>query len=181
MPYLYTQMWRASRDHEPAVRPLFYDFPDDPAIRDVEDAFMLGPYLLVAPVLEEGARQRRVKLPQHPGGWFDWHEGRHSDGGDFAIVEAPLGRLPLFVRAGAIVPVGEPTGLSAVRELLAFGTGQQGHGELYDDDGETSAWRDGGGTLTTFAMVDGVLRWRSEGQDAPSFESMPLRKIESSR
>jgi alpha-glucosidase len=180
MPYLYTQMWRASRDNEPAVRPLFYDFPDDGAIHAREDAFMLGPHLLVAPVLEEGARQRRVKLPNHPGGWFDWHERRHFDGGSFAIVEAPLGRLPLFVRAGAIVPVGEPTGLSAVRELLAFGASPQGQGELYDDDGETSAWREGGGTVTTFAMADGALTWQSEGQNAPSFASVPLRKIERS-
>jgi alpha-glucosidase len=178
MPYLYTQMWRASRDNEPAVRPLFYDFPDDGAIHAVEDAFMLGPHLLVAPVLEEGARQRRVTLPSHPGGWFDWHEGRHFDGGELAVVEAPLGRLPLFVRAGAIVPVGEPTGLSAVRELLAFGAGQQGQGELYEDDGETSAWRAGGGSITSFAMADGVLTWRSEGLNAPSFASMPLKKIE---
>ena len=180
MPYLYTQMWRASRDNEPAVRPLFYDFPDDGAIHAVEDAFMLGPHLLVAPVLEEGARQRRVALPNHPGGWFDWHEGRHFDGGELAVVEAPLGRLPLFVRAGAIVPVGEPTGLGAVRELLAFGAGQQGQGELYEDDGETSAWREDGGSITTFALADGVLSWRSEGRNAPSFVSMPLRKIERS-
>jgi hypothetical protein len=70
--------------------------------------------------------------------------------------------------------------LGTLRELLAFGTGQQRHGELYQDDGETSAWRDGGGTLTAFAMVDGALTWRSEGGTEPSFASVPLRTIESS-
>jgi hypothetical protein len=61
---------------------------------------------------------------------------------------------------------------------LAFGAGQQGQGELYEDDGETSAWHEGGGSITTFAMADGVLTWRSEGRNAPSFASMPLRKIQ---
>jgi hypothetical protein len=67
-----------------------------------------------------------------------------------------------------------------VRELWAFGASPQGQGELYDDDGETSAWREGGGTVTTFAMADGALTWQSEGQNAPSFASVPLRKIERS-
>ena len=98
MPYLYTQMWRASRENEPVVRPLFYDFPDDRSALDVQDSFMLGPDILVAPVLEEGASDRQVYLPEHAGGWFDFHDGRHFEGGQTITVLAPLGRLPVFVR-----------------------------------------------------------------------------------
>ena len=64
-----------------------------------------------------------------------------------------------------------------MRELIAFGADRQAAGELYQDDGETSAWRTGG-TVTTFAMVDGILTRRSEGPDAPGFETMPIRRIE---
>ncbi|POR55235.1 glycoside hydrolase family 31 protein [Bosea psychrotolerans] len=177
MPYLYTQMWRASRDNEPAVRPLFYDFPDDPAVRGIDDAFMLGPDILVAPVLEEGATQREVNLPSHASGWYDWHTGQHYRGGGVVSVEAPLGRLPLFIRAGAIVPVGDAERLSPVRELLAFGADKDARGELYEDDGETTGWRDGSGLLRSFSIKDGVLSVRSEGRYRPGLDTIPLRSI----
>lgn len=145
MPYLYTRMWRASRDHEPAVRPLFWDFPADPAARTVDDAFMLGPDLLVAPVLVEGAVTRSLYLPAHPGGWFDWHDGRHVEGGTMVAVPAPLGRLPLFARAGAIVPVADPGAPAASlpdRTVLVFGEPVDASAaDLYEDDGETAEWR----------------------------------------
>lgn len=141
LPYLYTQMWRATRDDIPVVRPLFFDFPDNRAARDVQDAFMLGPDLLVAPVLEEGETQRELYLPLHPGGWYDWHDGKHFEGGRTVRVDAPLGRLPLFARAGALVPTETSEGMV----LAAFGTSSgHGSGTLYLDDGDTARWRKAG-------------------------------------
>ena len=69
MPYLYTLMWRASRDGTPAIRPLLWDFPQDATATATDDAFMLGPDVLVAPVLEEGARvlDRAAAVPGDPG------------------------------------------------------------------------------------------------------------------
>lgn len=177
MPYLYTQMWRASRDGIPAIRPLFYDFPQDKAARGIEDAFMLGPDLLVAPVLEEGERERRVYLPAHPGGWHDWHEGRHFDGGGFATVPAPLGRLPLFVRAGALVPVGDPAGRAGIAELLAFGAAETTACEVYEDDGDTTGWRDGAGVLTRFSFAGGTLSLAREGRHRPGYDTLPVRQM----
>jgi len=99
---------------------------------------MLGPDLLVAPVLDEGAVTREVYLPAHPGGWYDWHDGTHFEGGRIVTVTAPLGRLPLFARAGAIVPVEDEKGLTAI----VFGAPDHGaSGLLYVDDGETADWR----------------------------------------
>jgi alpha-glucosidase len=147
MPYLYTQMWRASLLNEPVVRPLFYDFPDDPSARDVQDSFMLGPDILVAPVLEEGASEREVYLPAHPGGWFEFRDGRHFDGGHTITVTAQLGRLPVFVRCGAMIPVTDQTDridprLDARRDLMIFGApGERSEAYLYEDDGDTSDWR----------------------------------------
>lgn len=161
MPYLYTLMWRASAASEPPLRPLFCDFPADEGVAGVEDAFMFGPDLLAAPVLQEGARERSVRLPAHPGGWYDWHDGRHFEGGAVATVPAPLGRLPLFVRGGAMVPVGEQFGgllrsPDTIRELLVFGEPRQrSRALLYEDDGDTAAWRAGDCFAATFLLEPG--------------------------
>ena len=151
IPYLYTQMWRAAAEDVPAVRPLLWDFASDATAVTVEDAFMLGPDLLVAPVLEEGATTREVYLPAHPGGWYDWHDGTAFEGGRIVTVAAPLGRLPLFARAGAIVPIEDENGLTAI----AFGTSDRGASSLvYVDDGETADWRSKGTAIELCLRAD---------------------------
>lgn len=150
MPYLYTLMWRAALADEPVVRPLLLDFSDDPAAVCVEDAFLLGSYILVAPVLDEGTTRRSVYLPLHPGGWYDWHDGRHYAGGAVVGVEAPLGRPPLFARGGALIPCEAGAG---EREFILFGEpGQEPQARLYEDDGETANWHQGAGLARRFAV-----------------------------
>lgn len=68
---------------------------------------MLGRDLLVASVVEQGARSREVYLPRNRGGWYDWHSGKAFAGGETITLDAPLDRLPLLVRAGAVIPLGE--------------------------------------------------------------------------
>lgn len=150
MPTLYTLMWRAALHDEPVVRPLFLDFPDDPGAALVEDAFLLGPDLLVAPVLEEGETTRAVYLPAHPGGWHDWHDGRHHAGGAAATVPAPLGRLPLFARAGA--PIACDDGAGGCEFVLFGEPGPGSQAWLYEDDGETAEWREGAGRARRFGV-----------------------------
>jgi alpha-D-xyloside xylohydrolase len=106
-PYLEVQMRRAHEDGLPPMRPLFVDFPDDSASWSIDDQFMLGPDLLVAPILEAGARQRDVYLP--PGEWRDAWTGARCHGDVVICAEAPLERIPVFVRGDAEVPVGEPS------------------------------------------------------------------------
>lgn len=163
IPYLYTQMWRASKDYIPAVRPLFWDFAGDAGAADIEDAFMLGPDLLVAPVLEEGATERRVYLPAHDGGWYDWHDNRHYAGGEFVIVAAPLGRMPLFVRSGAVIPVDDGNGIG----LRVFGASHGGAaGDLYLDDGKTADWRETGRLVRIHAQQEnGVPKLTMDGDE----------------
>jgi alpha-glucosidase len=91
MPYLYTQMWRATRENEPVVRPLFYDFPDDPSALQVQDSFMLGQTFSWRLFSRKGQLDRGVYLPEHEGGWFDFHGGRQFEGGQTITVPAPLG------------------------------------------------------------------------------------------
>ena len=137
-------MWRAAAEDVPAVRPLLWDFASDAIAAAVEDSFMLGPDLLVAPVLEEGATTREVYLPTHPGGWYDWHDGTPFEGGRTITVAAPLGRIPVFARAGSIVPIEDEKGLTAI----VFGAPDHGSsGLVYIDDGETADWREAGRTI----------------------------------
>jgi alpha-glucosidase len=169
------------------VRPLFYDFPDDSAAVDIDDAFMLGPDLLVAPVLEEGASDRQVYLPDHPGGWFDFHDGRHFAGGQAVTVPAPFGRLPVFVRCGAMIPVTTQTdridpGTDVRRELIVFGApSDEAHAYLYEDDGDTADWNGDHRLELRFELrrVQGefVLSIESAGRYRPAVDAIAIRPV----
>ncbi len=142
VPLIYTLMWRAHAHHEPILRPLFYDFPDEADSYRENDAFMLGRDLLVAPVVEKGAEARTVWLPKTEGGWFDIRTGAKLHCGE-ALVEAPLGAAPAFMRAGAILPLGPSPSWSEGALTLRLFPLDQGRSELeiYDDDGESIADR----------------------------------------
>ena len=106
-PYLHTQMELASRVGLPPMRPLFVDFPDDQQSWEVEDQFLFGPDLLVAPITAYGARSRAVYLPEGAR-WSDAWTGHRHDGGTWIDVHAPLDRIPVFARDEAQVPVADP-------------------------------------------------------------------------
>jgi hypothetical protein len=102
-PYLYRYAVIAHGRGLPLVRPLFLNYPDDAATYGVEDQYLLGDDLLVAPVDDEGARTRTLYLPA--GGWVDFWTGAIFDGGREVTADAPLDRIPVYVRAGAIIPM----------------------------------------------------------------------------
>jgi len=144
MPYLYTLYRRAAMHGEPILRPVFYDFESDERTFADSDDFMLGSGLLVASVVEPGQRRRRVYLPQGPDGWVDFWSGRRHASGRDVVVPAPLGRIPLFVPAGAMIPFTDSNDYHALhdepsRQLRVFpaaGTGDSTF-TLYEDDGIT--------------------------------------------
>jgi alpha-glucosidase len=156
MPYLYTLYRAAAVEGRPMLRPLFYEFDDDPRAFDDTDAFLLGRGLLAAPVVDPGQRRKRVYLPRAAGGWIDFWTGRRHAGGADVDVDAPLERVPLFARAGAIIPATDTTDFSRLhdepsRQLRVFpATGARTtRFTLYEDDGLTL--RHGQGE---FAKVD---------------------------
>jgi alpha-D-xyloside xylohydrolase len=106
-PYVLGLMRTAHEEGLPPMRPLFLEFPDDPRTWEVADAYLFGPDLLVAPVLEAGAREREVYLPAGAR-WTDAWTGAEYAGGGTVSVPAPLERIPLFLRDGARLPVVEP-------------------------------------------------------------------------
>ena len=142
LPYLYSLYRRAATHGEPMLRPTFYEFEADPATFADCDDFMLGPSLLVASVVEPGARTRRVYLPKGPSRWFDFWTGRAYASGREAEVPAPLGLVPLFVPAGGMIPLTDSTAFDALhdersRQLRIYPAGGDSESTfvLYDDDG----------------------------------------------
>ncbi len=102
IPYLYTLAWFASQRGAPLMRPMFWYNPQNPALWGIADQYFLGPDLLVAPVLDEGLRQREVHLPE--GLWYDLWTGEPSSGPGVRTIPADLSRIPVLVRGGAILP-----------------------------------------------------------------------------
>ena len=98
-PYIRECMKVASETGAPVMRPLFFDFPEDPVCWETEDCYMFGPDLLVAPVMEEGARTRTVYLPAGTR-WKDAYTGKTYEGGQTVETEAPLDIIPVMMREG---------------------------------------------------------------------------------
>jgi alpha-D-xyloside xylohydrolase len=100
-PYVLEQMASAAERGAPPMRPLWFDFPDDATAWTIEDQYMFGPSVLVAPVTSFGARSRDLYLPEGPV-WTDAYSHEHTSGGQWTTVDAPLERIPIFVRDGAV-------------------------------------------------------------------------------
>jgi alpha-glucosidase len=160
LPYFVTLAHLARRTGAPYVRPVWWGAPEDRALRDCEDAFLLGDSLLVAPVLEQGADRRAVRLPR--GRWYDTESGQAHEGPGQVLVDAPLSRVPVFARAGAVIPVrGE--GGELCLEVWAPARGRTGGGVVVPDVGDgwetpdvqryTSRWR--GGSLVVERQDEG--------------------------
>ena len=152
LPYTYTLAWQAHRDGLPLMRPLVFNYGDDPRVWTLGHEFLWGDDLLVAPVTREGATAWPVYLPA--GTWHDfWTGARHAGPGGITV-EAPLERLPLFVRGGAILPMGPVMQHTSERALdeLTLRVHPEGTSrfELYEDDGRTLAYREGHYALTIF-------------------------------
>jgi alpha-glucosidase (family GH31 glycosyl hydrolase) len=103
LPYIVSEAAHAAATGEPLLRALLVDVPDDPQAWRIADEYLFGRYLLVAPVMEEGATTRRLYLPR--GLWHDLWSGAAWEGGCWIDVPAPLDRIPVFVRAGTVLPL----------------------------------------------------------------------------
>ena len=101
-PYLYAAAHTAHLTGMPIVRHLFLAYPQDPRVYGLDDEYLLGPDLLVAPVIVHGATSKRVYLPD--GTWIDYWSGAQYNGGRVVTVAAPIDRIPIFVRGGALLP-----------------------------------------------------------------------------
>jgi alpha-D-xyloside xylohydrolase len=168
MPYIYSLGYRTYESGAPYMRALFMDFPDDPNVAGMGDEYMFGPAFLVAPVTEQGATSRSVYLPAGAD-WYNYWTNQRIRGGQTIKVSAPIDTLPLFVRAGSIVPLGEPVESTSEMQKLArvrVYRGADGDFTLYDDDGKTYAYEGGDRKVTRLHWNNAAGRLSHEGFQA---------------
>lgn len=103
LPYLYTLFYQHERDGKPVMRPIWFEYPQDIKTYLIEDEFLVGKDLLVAPVVKEGRTKRSVYFPTGDD-WLDWHTGTRYKSGTYAVVDAPIDRLLFFIRVGSVIP-----------------------------------------------------------------------------
>ncbi|MBK1722536.1 glycoside hydrolase family 31 protein [Thiocystis violacea] len=146
LPYLYTLAHLAHRTGQPLLRPLLYDFPWATHLHQIQDQVMIGPQLMIAPVCAPGVRRRLVELP--PGHtWYDFRTGLPIDS-DHLVADAPLGGIPILVRGGSVLTLGNirPSTADPVSELTLEvypDHNNAGNWTLIEDDGESFAYREG--------------------------------------
>ena len=151
LPAIYTAFWQCSRDGTLMMRPLCMGWQNDPRCATIEDQFQFGDHLLVAPVLHEGQTTRSVYLPA--GEWCDWWTDERIAGPAEIMADAPLDRMPLYVRAGAILPMGEAmqyVGETPVEKLTLHLYAGTGTSHLYEDTGDGWDHLEGDYRHTTF-------------------------------
>jgi alpha-glucosidase/alpha-D-xyloside xylohydrolase len=165
LPYTYSAAYSSYQTGAPYMRALFMDFPNDPNAANIPDEYMYGPAFLVAPVTEQGATKRLVYLPAGCD-WYNYWTNERLHGGQTIESDAPIDTLPLFVRAGSIVPLGsevlsadEPQSIASVRVY----PGADGSFTLFRDDGKTYAYEKGAGSVTMLTWNDASKRLTHEG------------------
>ena len=168
MPYIYSLGYHSYLTGAPFMRALFMDFPDDPKVANIPDEYMFGPALLVAPVTEQGSTSRSVYLPAGCD-WYNFWTNKRLKGGQTIVAAAPIDTIPLFVRAGSIVPVGatilstqQPQAIASVRVY----PGADADFTLFSDDGTTYAYEKGAGSITKLHWDDSKRRLIHEGATA---------------
>lgn len=137
MPYIYSMAGMTHFADYTMMRPLVMDFTADAAVNNIGDQYMFGPALMVAPVYEYGARERSMYFPAGAG-WYDFYSGKFVEGGQQLVVDAPYERIPLYVRQGAILPMGPDMQYSdekpAEEITLYVYAGANGEFTLYEDE-----------------------------------------------
>ncbi len=145
MPYLYSLAGAVHFEDYTMMRGLPMDFPGDPKVRDLSDQWMFGPALMPCPVYEYKARSREVYFPE--GGWYDFYTGAYIAGGQTLTADAPYERIPLYVRAGSIIPFGPDMQWSDEKPAdnirLYVYAGRDADFTLYEDDGVTYGYEKG--------------------------------------
>jgi alpha-glucosidase len=147
LPFLYTTLEEAHRTGVPLFRPLMLNYQDDENTYNLDDEFMIGDDLLVAPIVKADVTARLVYLPK--GTWYDYWTNKKYSGGTMIRVEAPLETAPMFVRGGAIIPLAPQMNYVGEKpsDPITFLVYPDDNGSasttLYEDDGLSPAYQQG--------------------------------------
>jgi alpha-D-xyloside xylohydrolase len=156
LPYIYSLAWKTTSEAYTPMRPLIMDFRTDTLVVDIGDQFMFGPAFLVNPVTEAGTASRRVYLPEAK--WYDFWSGERLAGPKTIDAPAPPDRMPLYVRAGSIIPFGPEMEWSTQKpedpiELRIY-RGADGQFTLYEDENDNYNYEKGAYSTISFSWND---------------------------
>ncbi len=158
LPYIYDLLFECQLTGLPVMRPLVLHYEDDENTYNLNDEFLVGENMLVAPVVEQGAFKRMVYLPS--GAWIDYWTGERHAGGKYIIVDAPIDVLPIFIKEGSIIPMYEPVqyvGEKPYDTLELLVAGDSAWGSHYQDNGEDFRYLEGEYNLYSFTYENGKL------------------------
>jgi alpha-glucosidase len=170
IPYYYSLAWQTHETGVPMMRPLLMEFPDDAKLADLSDQWLMGSGLMAAPVMQEGATSRSIYLPKDK--WFPFEGTAAVDGGQTLNVNAKLDEIPVYVRAGTILPLGPVVQNTAAMPGgpldMQIYPGKDATFTLVEDDGESVQYLKGSFRKTTFTWNDSTreLSWTREGDYA---------------
>ena len=173
MPYIYSLAWNTTSEGYTIMRPLVMDFREDVPAQNIGDQFLFGPALLVNPVTEPRATTRHLYLP--PAKWYDFWTGAAIQGGHTFDAPSPIDRMPLYVRAGSILPLGPEVEYAAEKsadpiELRVY-RGANGAFTLYEDENDSYDYEKG--VYATIPLSwDDVTRTLTIGDRSGSFHGM---------
>ena len=168
MPYTYSLGYSSHQTGAPFMRGLFMDFGNDPKAADIRDEYMFGPSLLIAPITDQGESSRMVYLPCGTD-WYNFWTNERLHGGQRVTVSAPIDMVPIFVRAGSILPLGVPVESTNEKQAIAkvrVYRGADGDFTLYNDDGTTYAYETGRSEITHLHWSDASGRLEHSGAKA---------------
>lgn len=178
LPYIYTMAGLVHFEDYTIMRPLVMDFQGDRTAEGISDQFMFGDAFLVCPVYSYGAREKEIYLPE--GLWYDWYNGGEAiTGGRYITADAPYSHIPVFVRAGSIIPTVENLQSTADykgdRLTVKIFAGKDGEYSLYEDDGLSYAYENGAYSWIPISWDDAKSSL-SIGERKGSFEGMAAEK-----
>ncbi len=179
MPYLYSLAHTTHETGAPFMRGLFMDFGNDPRATDIGDEYMFGPALLVAPVTEQGRTSRDVYLPAGAD-WYNFWTSERVHGGQTIAVNAPIDIIPLFVRAGSILALGEPVESTNEKQRIAtlrVYPGADADFDIYNDDGTTYNYEKGQSQLTHLHWSEASGKISRSGAQLPVVSESNLIEV----
>ncbi len=179
LPYIYSEAWQVTRNGSTMMRPLVMDFREDDNAAVQPYEYMFGKSILVAPITEPGVDQHDVYLPESTD-WYDFWTGVLYNGGQTIKAAATIDKIPLFVRAGSIIPMGRIMQYVGEKDAdtleIKIYRGADGQFDLYEDEGDTYNYEKGEYTIIPF-------RWNEKEQSLTickrqgSFKGCPEKRI----
>jgi alpha-D-xyloside xylohydrolase len=173
LPYIYSISWKVTSEGYSMMRALVMDFREDSRVYNIGDQYMFGPALMVAPVIKPGVATRKVYLPAGVS-WIDFWTGKTYTGGQTVDASAPITTMPVFVRAGSIIPYGPQVEYSDEKndpiELRVY-PGANGAFTLYEDEGDNYNYEKGAYSTIPISWNDSTRVLRI-GKRAGSFTGM---------